>query len=81
MSTVLGGCDCGNLSVELELSEPSNSYRPRACDCSFCRKHVAAYVSDPKDRCALKLGRLNCLDDIDKAAAMQNAWYVRDAVF
>jgi hypothetical protein len=23
------------------------SYNPRACDCDFCRKHVAAYVSDP----------------------------------
>ena len=48
MSTVHGGCDCGNLSVEMELSEPSDSYRPRACDCRFCRKHAAAYVSDPK---------------------------------
>jgi hypothetical protein len=48
MSTVLGGCDCGNLSFELELSDPSSSYRPRACDCRFCRKHAAAYISDPK---------------------------------
>ncbi len=48
MYTVRGGCDCGNLSVELELSEPSHSYLPRACDCGFCRKHAAAYVSDPK---------------------------------
>lgn len=23
---------------------------PRACDCSFCRKHAAAYVSDPAGR-------------------------------
>jgi hypothetical protein len=48
MSTVLGGCDCGNLSVELELPKPSDSYHPRACDCRFCRKHAAAYVSDPQ---------------------------------
>jgi len=55
MSTVLGGCDCGNLSVEMELSEPSDSYRPRACDCRFCRKHAAAYVSDPKGSLRIKV--------------------------
>ena len=55
MFTVLGGCDCGNLSVVLELSEPSDSYRPRACDCRFCRKHAAAYVSDPKGSLRIKV--------------------------
>jgi hypothetical protein len=55
MSTVFGGCDCRNLSVEMELSEPSGSYRPRSCDCRFCRKHGAAYVSDPKGSLRIKV--------------------------
>ena len=55
MFTVLGGCDCGNLSVELELPKPPESYRPRACDCSFCRKHAAAYVSDPNGSLRIKV--------------------------
>jgi len=54
MSTVLGGCDCGNLSLELELSKPSGSYRPRVCDCRFCRKHAASYVSDPEGSLRIK---------------------------
>ncbi len=54
MSTVLGGCYCGNLSVELELSKPSDSYCPRACDCRFCRKHAASYVSDPEGSLRIK---------------------------
>jgi hypothetical protein len=61
MSTVLGGCDCGNLSVEMELSEPFDSYRPRACDCSFCRKHAAAYVSDPKGSLLIKVRQTELL--------------------
>jgi hypothetical protein len=55
MSTVLGGCDCGNLSIELELTEPSDSYHPRTCDCRFCRKHAAAYVSDPHGSLRIKV--------------------------
>ena len=47
MITVSGGCHCGNISVELQLTRATDSYRPRACDCDFCRKHGAAYVSDP----------------------------------
>jgi hypothetical protein len=47
MDTVSGGCHCGNILVELTLTRAPDSYQPRACDCSFCRKHGAAYVSDP----------------------------------
>jgi hypothetical protein len=44
---VTGGCHCGNLRLTLELTDASESFHPRACDCDFCRKHGAAYVSDP----------------------------------
>jgi len=47
MVTVSGGCHCGNISVELQLTRAPDSYSPRACGCDFCRKHGAAYVSDP----------------------------------
>lgn len=42
-----GGCHCGNVTVQVQLSRPAGDYRPRVCDCSFCRKHGAAYLSDP----------------------------------
>jgi hypothetical protein len=46
MHALSGGCHCGNLSIDLELSREPGTYRPRVCDCDFCRQHGAAYVSD-----------------------------------
>lgn len=48
MSSVSGGCHCGNIRVDLVLASEPASYHPRACDCSFCRKHGAAYISDAR---------------------------------
>jgi len=43
-----GSCHCGDLRIALaaELSPAATS--PRACDCSFCQAHAAAWVSDPE---------------------------------
>jgi hypothetical protein len=41
--------------VEIALTQPSGSYQPRACDCDFCTKHGAAYVSDPAGTLELRL--------------------------
>lgn len=48
MQTLSGGCHCGNIRITLTLSRGAGSYNPRACDCDFCRKHRAAYLSDPQ---------------------------------
>jgi len=42
-----GGCHCGHLSIELSLTQAPPSLQPRACDCAFCTKHGAAWISDP----------------------------------
>ena len=42
-----GGCHCGRLGLAFETAQTAASLVPRACDCSFCRKHGAAWVSDP----------------------------------
>jgi hypothetical protein len=42
-----GGCHCGNISVQLRLAGTPDNFRPRACDCDYCRKHGASYISDP----------------------------------
>ena len=44
---VSGGCYCGNVSLDVTLSREPATYNPRACDCDFCQKHGASYVSDP----------------------------------
>jgi hypothetical protein len=43
---VNGGCHCGNIRLEITLTGAPETYQPRACDCDFCVKHAAAYVSD-----------------------------------
>jgi hypothetical protein len=53
MPVLQGGCHCGNLGVQFSSASSWASFTPRACDCSFCVKHGAAYISDPKGRLAL----------------------------
>jgi hypothetical protein len=38
-----GACHCGALRISFETARP---LAPRACQCSFCRKHGARSVSD-----------------------------------
>ncbi len=47
VTTLHGGCHCGLLRIAFFTVQDPATLAPRACDCSFCRKHGAAYVSDP----------------------------------
>jgi hypothetical protein len=46
MHKLTGGCHCGNIVVDFELASAADEYHPRACDCDFCCKHGAAWLSD-----------------------------------
>ena len=41
-----GGCHCGNLRFHLQTTKALAEFSPRACDCDFCTRHRAAWVSD-----------------------------------
>jgi hypothetical protein len=43
-----GGCHCGNIAVTYRTAVAPEDATPRACQCSFCRKHDTRAVSDPK---------------------------------
>ena len=47
MHTLTGRCHCGNISVTFETNLDPANMEPRACQCSFCRMHSTAAVSDP----------------------------------
>lgn len=47
MRMLPGSCHCGQLRIEFSTAQDPASIITRACDCSFCRKHGAAYISDP----------------------------------
>jgi hypothetical protein len=42
-----GGCHCGNLRLQLRLSQAPENTPLRACGCSFCRAHGTCTTSDP----------------------------------
>lgn len=41
------GCKCGEVKIRLTLPKKIERFRPRACDCEFCQRFGAAYISDP----------------------------------
>jgi hypothetical protein len=50
MTTLHGGCHCGNIRVRLDTALGPGALFLRACQCSFCQKHGARYASDPSGR-------------------------------
>lgn len=51
--TYRGSCHCGRLQLAFSTCLSAAGFSPRVCDCSFCRKHGAAYVSDPEGALSL----------------------------
>jgi hypothetical protein len=41
-----GGCHCGGVQFAFETQRPLSDFTPRACDCDFCTRHRAAWISD-----------------------------------
>lgn len=55
MHNLSGSCHCGNVQIEIGLPLAPKAYNPRACDCDFCTKHGAAYVSDPNGSLVIRI--------------------------
>jgi hypothetical protein len=56
--TLSGSCHCGRIVVEFMTALDLESFVPRACGCSFCHKHAAHYLSDPKGLITLRTAGL-----------------------
>lgn len=52
-----GGCHCGNIALKMRLSNELNSYVSRTCDCNFCSKHGASYISDNNGELAISVAQ------------------------
>lgn len=46
--TYEGGCHCGGVRWRMSATWSPEAVAPRACDCDFCTRHGAAWVSDPR---------------------------------
>jgi hypothetical protein len=56
-----GGCHCSQLAIEFSTSQDPAAINPRACDCSFCSKHGASYISDPAGRLSVSVNSAGSL--------------------
>ncbi|WP_373998751.1 GFA family protein [Bdellovibrio bacteriovorus] len=54
MKTLQGSCHCQNIQLEAGLTASPEMIQPRACDCDFCVKHHATYISDPHGSLRIK---------------------------
>ena len=50
MTVLRGACHCGHVEAKFETSIPVEEIAVRACGCSFCRRHGAKTVADPRGR-------------------------------
>ena len=57
MTTLTGGCHCGNMKVAFESSLDPRNLSLRACQCSFCRRHGGVTASDPAGRLVVDVGQ------------------------
>lgn len=76
--TLRGGCHCRNIRLDIELPRPPESYHPRACDCGYCRKHGAAYVSDPAGRLRIEVGDAAALGRYRQGAGLADFLFCKD---
>lgn len=61
MNDIKGSCHCNNIRLNVSLSLPITSYAPRACDCDFCTKHGASYLSDREGVVSIEVDDKNFL--------------------
>lgn len=54
MKELKGGCHCGEIKLSFATECSPIDIKPRVCDCSFCVKHAAAYVSDSGGRLVVR---------------------------
>lgn len=70
LPALAGGCHCGNVAVSVALTRPPPRCQPRACDCTFCRKHGAAWLSDPRGSLEIRIADAGDLSRYRQGAAI-----------
>jgi hypothetical protein len=54
-----GSCHCQNIRFEFHSDIEFSKFSPRACDCDFCLKHSASFVSDPDGMLRIRIADKN----------------------
>ena len=45
---IRGSCHCGNIRIELQWPDSTDTIGVRACGCDFCQKHGGVWTSHPR---------------------------------
>jgi hypothetical protein len=60
-SVIRGSCHCGSIRFAFVSTIAAERLCPRACDCSFCQRHGASYISDPNGSLRLEVEKADAL--------------------
>jgi hypothetical protein len=63
-----------NLDTEFSIAE----FTPRACDCDFCTRHRAAWISDPKGALTLRVLKADVLQRYRQGSGQAEFLICRD---
>jgi hypothetical protein len=58
-----GNCHCGRIIFNFSSRISPEKFTPRACDCSFCQRHGALYISDPNGSLVLDVKEAGALGE------------------
>lgn len=53
--SIRGSCHCGNIAYEFDWAPAPQTVVGRACSCGFCRRHGAAWTSNPDAALRLRI--------------------------
>lgn len=42
-----GSCKCKRWKISISSAESLGSFKPRVCDCDYCKRHPSAVISEP----------------------------------
>ena len=65
-------CHCKKIGISPTLARPSDSYQPRACDCSFCQLPAVTYILAVD--CALSIHPNGTLRQLKQGSAQATFW-------
>ncbi len=67
-TTLRGSCHCGRLHIALATRRAFARIVPRACDCSFCRKHGSVWISDPAGQLRISASDADALREYEQGS-------------
>ena len=73
-SKIEGGCYCGNISVILETEDDPSCMAPRACDCAYCQKIGAAWLSDPNGSLEIDIQNIAAMNLFEQGSEQAKIW-------